>query len=78
MTRITKATSFILLMIAAMTILIVVSWTSRPTKKYTIISKNGTYYTDNFRMYNKGIVFESEGEDVILMGDLDIKCKSNQ
>ena len=78
MIRITKYTSLVLTLIAMSTILIAVSWTSRPTEKYTIISKNDTYHTETFRMYGKGIVFESEGEDVILMGDFDIKCKSNR
>jgi hypothetical protein len=78
MIRITKYTSFILTAIIICTTLIAVSWTSRTREKYTIISKNGTYHTETFRMYGKGIVFESEGEDVILMGDLDIKCKSNR
>ena len=49
-----------------------------PENRYTIISKNDTYHTETFRMYGKGIVFESEGEDIILMGDIDIKCKSNR
>lgn len=78
MIRITKYTSFVLTLLAMSTILIAVSWTSRPTEKYTIISKNDTYHTETFRMYGKGIVFESEGEDIILMGDFDIKCKSNR
>jgi hypothetical protein len=78
MIRITKTTPLVLLVVAAMTILLVVSWKSRTREKYTIISKNATYHTETFRMYGKGIVFESEGEDVILMGDFDIKCKSNR
>lgn len=78
MIRVTKYTPFILAVVAICTIIIAVSWTTRTTEKYTIISKNATYHTNNFRMYGKGIVFESEGEDIILMGDIDIKCKSNR
>lgn len=78
MIRITKTTPFVLLVIAVMTTLLIVSWKSRTQEKYTIISKNGTYHTDTFRMFGKGITFESEGEDIILMGDIDIICKSNR
>ena len=78
MIRITKATPLVLLVVAAMTILLIVSWTSRTTEKYTIISKNGTYHTETFRIYGKGIVFESEGEDIIVLGDVDIICKSER
>jgi hypothetical protein len=54
------------------------SMINTPENKYTVISKNGTYHTNTFRMYGKGIVFESEGEDVIILGDMDIICKSNR
>jgi len=78
MIKITKYTPFILAVVAICTIIIAVSWTTRTREKYTIISEHGTYHTDNFRLYGKGIVFESEGEDIILMGNLTIKCKSNR
>lgn len=72
MIRITKATPLVLLVVAAFTILLVVSWTSSTKEKYTIISKNGTYHTETFRMYGKGVVFQADGKNVLLMGDLDI------
>jgi hypothetical protein len=52
-----------------------------PSKKddaiYTIISENGqTYYSNEFRMYGKGIVFtDVYGKTVIIQGDLEIVKK---
>jgi len=41
---------------------------------YTIISENGQkYYSNEFRMYGKGIVFtDVYGKTVIIQGDLEI------
>jgi hypothetical protein len=41
-------------------------------KKYTIKTEQKTYHTDSFRMYGKGVVFSTEDQEVILMGDLQI------
>jgi TctA family transporter len=44
---------------------------------YTIISENGEkYYSNEFRMYGKGIVFtDVYGKTVIIQGDLEIVKK---
>ena len=53
-----------------------------PSKKdgalYTIISENGTtYFSNEFRVYGKGIVFtDVYGHNVIIQGDLEIVRKS--
>lgn len=54
--------------------------TSKEKAKYTIVSENGkTYYTNSFRIYNKGVVFDDiYGNTVIVQGDLEIKCKKVQ
>ena len=46
-------------------------------KKYTIETKHGVYHTDSFRMYGKGIVFDEDHRQVIVMGDFDITSKLN-
>ena len=45
--------------------------------KYTIISENGkTYYSNTFRIYGKGVMFDDiYGSTIIVQGDLEIKCK---
>jgi hypothetical protein len=47
---------------------------------YTIISENGqTYYSNEFRMYGKGIVFtDVYGKTVIIQGDLEIVKKADK
>ena len=47
-------------------------------KKYTIETKHGVYHTDSFRIYGKGIVFEEDHRQVIVMGDFDITSKLNK
>ena len=44
-------------------------------KKYTIETKHGVYHTDSFRLYGKGIVFDDDHRQVIVMGDFDITSK---
>ena len=44
-------------------------------KKYTIQTKHGVYHTDSFRLYGKGIVFDDDQRQVIVMGDFDITSK---
>ena len=44
-------------------------------KKYTIETKHGVYHTDSFRIYGKGIVFDEDHRQVIVMGDFDITSK---
>lgn len=44
-------------------------------KKYTIQTKHAVYYTDSFRLYGKGIVFDDDQRQVIVMGDFDITSK---
>ncbi len=47
---------------------------------YTIISENGkTYYTNEFRVWGKGIVFtDVYKQTVIIQGDLEIVKKSEK
>jgi hypothetical protein len=47
---------------------------------YTIISENGEkYYSNEFRMYGKGIVFtDVYGKTVIIQGDLEIVKKADK
>jgi len=44
-------------------------------KKYTIITKREVYHTDSFRLYGKGIVFDDDHRQVIVMGDFEITSK---
>jgi len=44
-------------------------------KKYTIQTKHAIYHTDSFRIYGKGIVFDEDHRQVIVMGDFDITSK---
>lgn len=44
-------------------------------KKYTIETKHGVYHTNSFRIYGKGIVFDEDHRQVIVMGDFDITSK---
>lgn len=48
--------------------------------KYTITSENGKrYYTNQFRIYGKGIVFDDVyGRTVIVQGDLEIVGKKDE
>ena len=43
--------------------------------KYTIRTANHTYYADTFRLYGKGIVFEQDGKQNIIIGDCEISSK---
>jgi hypothetical protein len=47
---------------------------------YTIISENGkTYYSNEFRVYGRGIVFtDVYGKTVIIQGDLEIVKKADK
>jgi hypothetical protein len=47
---------------------------------YTIISENGkTYYSNEFRVYGKGVVFtDVYGKTVIIQGDLEIVKKADK
>jgi hypothetical protein len=47
-------------------------------KKYTIKTKYRVYHTDSFRIYGKGIVFDEDHRQVIVMGDFDITSKLNK
>lgn len=48
--------------------------------KYEITSENGKrYYTNEFRIYGKGIVFDDVyGRTVIVQGDLEIVAKKDK
>lgn len=48
--------------------------------KYEITSENGKrYYTNQFRIYGKGIVFDDVyGRTVIVQGDLEIVAKKDE
>lgn len=46
---------------------------SRDVKKYTIITQHNSYRVDNFRIYGKGITFNTEdGRAVIAQGNFEI------
>jgi hypothetical protein len=47
---------------------------------YTIISENGkTYYSNEFRVYGRGVVFtDVYGKTVIIQGDLEIVKKADK
>jgi hypothetical protein len=54
--------------------------TKRDKAKYEITSENGKrYYTNQFRIYGKGIVFDDVyGRTVIVQGDLEIVAKKDE
>jgi hypothetical protein len=68
--------------IASTIIVTFLLWLSTDSKRdnanYTIVSGNDrTYYTNTFRMFGKGIIFDDVyGKKVILMGNLDIQYKN--
>jgi len=66
--------------LATVTLLITIGMVSNYSgdKKYTIETKHGIYHTDSFRIYGKGIVFEEDHRQVIVMGDFDITSKLNK
>lgn len=66
--------------LATVTLLITIGMVSNYSgdKKYTIQTKHGVYHTDSFRIYGKGIVFEEDHRQVIVMGDFDITSKLNK
>lgn len=46
---------------------------SREVKKYTIVTQHNSYRVDNFRIYGKGISFNTEdGRAVIAQGNFEI------
>lgn len=63
--------------LATVTLLIIVGMVSNYSgdKKYTIQTKHAIYHTDSFRLYGKGIVFDEDHRQVIVMGDFDITSK---
>lgn len=78
MIRTNKLLHFVGFLVGGLVIFSLLSNTFTHKEKYTIATVNGTYYTNTFRFYEKGIVFESNGRDVIVMGNFDITCKSEQ
>lgn len=66
--------------LATVTLLITIGMVSNYSgdKKYTIETKHGIYHTDSFRIYGKGIVFDEDHRQVIVMGDFDITSKLNK
>lgn len=66
--------------LATVTLLITIGMVSNYSgdKKYTIQTKHGIYHTDSFRIYGKGIVFDEDHRQVIVMGDFDITSKLNK
>ncbi len=66
--------------LATVTLLITIGMVSNYSgdKKYTIQTKHGVYHTDSFRIYGKGIVFDEDHRQVIVMGDFDITSKLNK
>jgi len=70
----------LLVALATVTLLITIGMVSNYSgdKKYTIQTKHGIYHTDSFRIYGKGIVFDEDHRQVIVMGDFDITSKLNK
>ena len=70
------ATSFVIA-VTFLTIIGAVIQANADKALYTIVSENGTtYYSNEFRMYGKGIVFtDVYGKTVIIQGDLEIVKK---
>jgi|688.fasta_scaffold177878_2 hypothetical protein len=70
----------LLVALATVTLLITIGMVSNYSgdKKYTIQTKHGVYHTDSFRIYGKGIVFDEDHRQVIVMGDFDITSKLNK
>lgn len=70
----------LLVALATITLLITIGMVSNYSgdKKYTIQTKHGVYHTDSFRIYGKGIVFDEDHRQVIVMGDFDITSKLNK
>jgi hypothetical protein len=70
------------LIVASTIIVMFLLWISNDGKRdnanYTIVSGNDrTYYTNTFRMFGKGIIFDDVyGKKVILMGNIDIQYKN--
>lgn len=78
MIKLNKVSHIVGFFVGGMVIFSILASTFTHKEKYTITTVNGTYYTNTFRFYEKGIVFESKGQDVIVMGNFDITCKSEQ
>ncbi len=76
MIKINKLPHFLGFFVGGLVIFSILSATFSHKEKYTVTTVNATYHTNTFRFYDKGIVFESEGKDVIVMGNFDITCKS--
>ena len=66
--------------LATVTLLITIGMVSNYNgdKKYTIETKHRIYHTDSFRIYGKGIVFDEDHRQVIVMGDFEITSKLNK
>jgi hypothetical protein len=73
------ATSFVIA-VTFLTIIGAVIQANADKALYTIVSENGTtYYSNEFRMYGKGIVFtDVYGKTVIIQGDLEIVKKADK
>ena len=67
----------LMVVFATIALLIIMGMVSNHSgdKKYTIETKHGVYHTDSFRLYGKGIVFDEDHRQVIVMGDFDITSK---
>jgi hypothetical protein len=60
---------------AAASIVVILSslgFSGKKQHKYTIKTDNHTYYADTFRLYGRGIVFEQDGKQNIIIGDCEI------
>jgi hypothetical protein len=60
---------------AMIVILSSLGFSGKKRHKYTIRTESRTYQADTFRLYGKGIVFEEDGEQIIIVGDFEITSK---
>ncbi len=69
-----KSTPIIIFAVVATLTLLSFIMNREPKATYKITSENGkTYYSNTFRIYGRGIVFDDiQGRTIIVQGDLEI------
>lgn len=63
-----------LYLIAAVTVVVIAVMLSlnHTSRKYTIVTEHGSYYTDQFRVCGRGIAFDTHNKRVIVLGNFNI------
>jgi hypothetical protein len=63
-----------LYLVAAVTVVVIAVMLSlnHSSKKYTIVTEHGSYYTDQFRVCGRGIAFDTHDKKVIVLGNFNI------